>query len=262
MCWYYSQRVARRHLVNTPLACCASMRPRRRDHKQRKIGVWKLVIAGQEDPCSDPEWITPSRSCPARPRSCPARPVPWGDAQATSVLESFGCTFELIFWAHAAGLVLAPLSTPAGSFFYFGKVFQDLLAPHPRFPVLLAGAVLREAAVLGESAPAGRTGNRAAAPQLCFSRSTRDGLGVPRGGGWGDSLAHLAAPPISSKPGRTTPRSGALSDPDRVLAKPCRLACPYLSFIRILLMCLCERPQRQTGFEVTLPLLSDVGDLS
>ena len=25
-------------------------------------------------------------------------------------------------------------------------------------------------------------------------------------------------------------------------------------------MCLCEKPQRQTGFEVTLPPLSDVGD--
>ena len=99
-------------------------------------------------------------------------------------------------------------------------------------------------------------------PAAIFSRLirlTRDGLGVPRGGAWGAPLAHLAAPPISSKPGRTTPRSGALSDSDRVLAKPCRLACPYLSFIRILFMCLCERPQRRTGFEVTLPRLSNIG---
>ena len=104
MCWYYSQRVARRHLVNTPLACCASMRPRRRDHKQRKIVVRKLVIAGQEDPCSDLKWITPSRSCPARP-------VPWGDAQATSVLESFGCTFERISGPTPRGQ-LSPPSAP------------------------------------------------------------------------------------------------------------------------------------------------------
>ena len=56
-----------------------------------------------------------------------------------------------------------------------------------------------------------------------FSRLTRDGLGVSRGGGWGGPVAHLAGPPISSKPGRTTPRSGALSDPDLALAKPCSL---------------------------------------
>ena len=108
--------------------------------------------------------------------------------------------------------------------------------------------------------PQGAPGIEQGAPGIEFSRLTRDGLGVSRGGGWGGPVAHLAGPPISSKPSRTTPRSGALSDQDLALAKPCRLACPHLSFIRILLMCLCERPQRQTGFEVTLPPLSDVGD--
>ena len=176
------------------------MRPQRIDHKQRKMGAWKLVIAGQEDPCSDPEWITPSRSCPARPRSCPARPVPWGDAQATSVLESFGCTFELIFWAHAAGLVLAPLSTPAGSFFYFYKICLPLTLD---FPCSLLVLFCARRLFYANRHPQGAPGIEQGAPGIEFSRLTRDGLGVSRGGGWGGPVAHLAGHPfLRSQVGR------------------------------------------------------------